>query len=172
MLGDFHEAARIISEPGFPKILPRSDVSDDPTELARAMVAFALGKKAEARPFAEAALSWYQEQSWNPRQQASGMTSIALARALAGHEREALRSVDEGLKRLQSDKYSLEAGLFRAAQVYVVLDRLDDAVAALRELMKGPTYNTTADIVRLEPMFVRLKDDPRFEEILKSAKPL
>ena len=172
MRGDLREAERIISEPEFPAIFLRSDVFDDPTELSRALVAFASGKKADARPFAEAALTWYGKQVWNPRQQALGITHIALAHALAGHERESLRLIEEGLNRLQSDKYNLEAGQYWAAQVYVVLDRIDDAFDMLRELMKGPNYGTSADTLRLEPMFARLKDDPRFEEILKSAKPL
>ena len=170
--GDLREAGHIISEPGFPAICPFSDVLDDPTELSRAVVAFASGKKAEAGPFAEAALAWYEKQVWNPRQQALGMTHVALAHALVGHELEARRLIKEGLARLQTDKFNLETGRIRAAEVYVVLDRIDDAIATIRELMTGPTYNTTADILRLEPMFARLKDHPRFEEILKSAKPL
>ncbi len=39
-------------------------------------------------------------------------------------------------------------------------------------MMKEATYNTSADLVRLEAKFAPLKDDPRFEVILKSAKPL
>lgn len=80
--------------------------------------------------------------------------------------------IEEGLARLQSDKFNLETGRFNAARVYVSLGRIDDAVANLREMMKEATYNTSADLVRLEAMFAPLKDDPRFEVILKSAKPL
>ena len=57
------------------------------------------------------------------------------------------------------------------AQIYLVLDRRDDAFAVLREMMTGPSA-IGPEALRLDPFWARVKDDPRFEEILKLAKPL
>ncbi len=57
------------------------------------------------------------------------------------------------------------------AQVYLVLDRREEAIAVRREMMTGPCP-IGPEQIRLDPLWSRLKDDPRFEEILKLAKPL
>ena len=59
----------------------------------------------------------------------------------------------------------------KVAQVYIVLERRDDAFAALRIMMTEPHY-MGPEQVRLDPLWARVKDDPRFEEILKLAKTL
>ena len=59
----------------------------------------------------------------------------------------------------------------RLGYVYLVLDRRDDALKTLRDLMTGPCL-LGPESIRLDPVWARLKDDPRFEDTLKLAKPL
>ncbi|MBM3851716.1 MAG: hypothetical protein FJ399_01020 [Verrucomicrobia bacterium] len=59
-------------------------------------------------------------------------------------------------------------------RVYALVGPREDALAILRVLMTGPssTYFGTPRVIRLDPCWSRLADDPRFEEILQAAKPL
>jgi hypothetical protein len=53
----------------------------------------------------------------------------------------------------------------------VVAGRDDEAFAVLREVMDNPSADGP-NAYRYDPVWVRLKSDPRFEQILQSAKPL
>jgi hypothetical protein len=56
-------------------------------------------------------------------------------------------------------------------QIYAVLGRNEEALALLRTVIASPEATTPAEW-RCNPFLAKLKDDPRFEEILQSAKPL
>jgi hypothetical protein len=56
------------------------------------------------------------------------------------------------------------------ANVLVVAGRSDEAFAVLREIMDGPSDGPNA--YRYDPVWAGLRNDPRFEQILQSAKPL
>ena len=58
-----------------------------------------------------------------------------------------------------------------AGRTYAAIDRREEALATLRQLMSGLARMSPNEI-RLDPLWSRLKDDPRFEEILNAAKPL
>ena len=57
-------------------------------------------------------------------------------------------------------------------QILVVCSQRDEALATLQAFMTGMSGATAPNEFRFDPIWSRLKDDPRFEEILKSAKPL
>jgi len=61
--------------------------------------------------------------------------------------------------------------MIEVARAYVALGRRDEALALLREATTT-TCQLSPNEIRYDPVLSRLKDDPRFEEILKSAKPL
>ena len=69
------------------------------------------------------------------------------------------------------DAYAGADARLVAGRYLALLGRREDAVAMLREVMRGISRLSPNEI-RLDPLWSRLKDDPRFEEILKSAKPL
>jgi hypothetical protein len=56
-------------------------------------------------------------------------------------------------------------------EILVSLGRREEALACLREMMNEPC-SQSPNAIRADPLWSRLKDDPRFEEILQSAKPL
>ncbi|MDO8544576.1 MAG: hypothetical protein Q7S40_29395 [Opitutaceae bacterium] len=66
---------------------------------------------------------------------------------------------------------SIRLGYQTPMQIHVVLGQKEDALGILRELMTGPCFRGPQE-VRHDPLWSRLNADPRFEEILKSAKPL
>jgi hypothetical protein len=100
------------------------------------------------------------------------MVGIALSDALAGRGETALKLARDAVAwQVEHDRFAVKDVQEVAAQVYLVLDRRDEAFAALRDLFNGPS-TLWPEHVRLDPLWKRVKDDPRFEEILKSAKPL
>ncbi|MFL6543446.1 MAG: hypothetical protein ACJ8I9_09770 [Chthoniobacterales bacterium] len=58
-----------------------------------------------------------------------------------------------------------------AAQIYVVLNERDRAFAALEELAKKPN-GSSPYLIRLNPAYDTIRDDPRFEPVVQkfSAK--
>ena len=60
-------------------------------------------------------------------------------------------------------------------RVYALLGEREIALEILRTLMTGQNSYLifgTPRLVRIDPCWSRLADDPRFDEILKAAKPL
>src|SRR5258708_7299948 len=57
-------------------------------------------------------------------------------------------------------------------RILVIGNRREEALALLREIIAMPAFGTEPNAIRFDPVLSRLKDDPRFEAILKSAKPL
>jgi hypothetical protein len=136
------------------------------------MVAWLIGKRVEARAFAEEALADYQSQTLNPRQKGVAEICMALAHALAGRSDEAVKLAREGYAwQWDHDRYTALDARSAMQWIFLILDRRDDAFALLRDQMTGITMSGP-EMIRLDPFWRRVKDDPRFEEILKLAKPL
>lgn len=97
---------------------------------------------------------------------------VARANAFAGRTADAIPELQAGLAlALKLDAYGGRAAMADVARAYVALGRRDEALALLRTMMTT-TCSLSPNEIRLDPLLSRLKDDPRFEEILKSAKPL
>jgi hypothetical protein len=176
--GDLVAAERLLADPKFPAVVSfdpiyANSIVSDPAVLKRALVAFLLGKAEAARAFADATVAYFQTQTWNPRQKGMVMVDTALAHALAGRADEALQLLREGYAwQLTHDRHEALIARPIVARTYLVLGRRDDAFAVLRELMTGPSFGTGPEGTRLDPFWARVKDDPRYEEYLKLAKPL
>ena len=97
---------------------------------------------------------------------------LARAEAYASRGGEAVRDARAAAATaLQQDVYNGIEVKNDLGRIYVVLDRREKALAVLREILTMPLYQSPNEL-RFDPLWSRLKDDPRFEEILKSAKPL
>ena len=68
------------------------------------------------------------------------------------------------------DQLSLINMQFVYGQVLIVSGAREEAFALLREIMGGMGQQAPSQF-RLDHFWSRLKDDPRFEEILKTAQP-
>jgi hypothetical protein len=97
---------------------------------------------------------------------------MARAKAFAGRTAEAVSELQMVTAlALKLDAYSGVAAMVEAGRAYAALGRREDAFALLKVLMNGPA-SLSPNEFRIDPLWSRLNDDPRFEEILKLAKPL
>jgi len=170
--GDLAVVDRVLTNSPLPYIPSPVRVINEPVALYRALVAFMQGRQGEAHAFASDAMVYFRSVQWTYRQEPASMVDTALALALAGRSDEALKLAREGFALQTNRDVFAAAGLIpRLAQVYLVLDRREDALGALRDMMTGPC-TCGPEEVRIDPLWLRVKDDPRFGSILDSAKPL
>ncbi len=170
--GDLAAAEHVLTNPPQTTIFSYHSVINDPIARARALVAWLRGQRDEARVFADEAIAYYRAKTWNPRQTGAVQIGMALSHALAGRGDEAVKLARETYAWQKTyDAFDATAVLAITAQVYLVLDRRDDALGTLRAMLAEPC-SLGPERIRLDPLWARVKDDPRFEEILRSAKPL
>jgi tetratricopeptide (TPR) repeat protein len=173
--GNAVEADRILADARMPPAIDwYTTVIKDPVALHQALVAFLRGDRARAQERADATIAYFRAGDWAPRQETSVMLGTALVHALAGRGEEAVRLARAGVSQAKSqDAFEAIHKVVMLGQIYAALDRRDEAFAVLHELMTGPSLrHFGSQYVRHDPLWSRLKDDPRFEEILQRAKPL
>lgn len=96
---------------------------------------------------------------------------MARAKAFAG-DGAAVAELEAGAAlAVKLDAYAGRGALLEAGRALTALGRKEEALAMLRAVVAGPSLMSPNEI-RIDPLWSRLKDDPRFEEILKAAKPL
>jgi TolB-like protein len=172
LAGDYTAAARALADPRLTTLAQPSATIGDPVALHRALVAFLRGDREAAQQFADEALAFYGERSWLPRQEPFVRLGRAQAAAFSGRTADAVREVQAAVEQVTGrDEFSEAVARLEVARIYTALGQREPALAALRELMKGMTVFSPNEM-RHDPLLSRLKDDPRFEEILRAAKPL
>jgi len=171
--GDYTAADQALADPALTTIPELgSTVINDPVTLHRALLAFVRGEPEAARAFADQAITFYRQSGWNQRQQPWVRMRIAMAEAWAGHPAEAVRDAQAAMTEMSTrDSYDTVNLRPMLGAIYLSLGQREEAVACLRQMMLEPT-SLSPNEVRIDPLWSRLKDDPRFEEILRSAKPL
>ena len=108
-----------------------------------------------------------------PRQEPGALLGVALAHAFAGRPTEALRDARKALAdQTKRDAYAGALTRNDYGRILIICGRRDEALETLRALSGGYLGMHTPAELRYEPIWSRLKDDPRFEEILRSTKPL
>jgi TolB-like protein/Tfp pilus assembly protein PilF len=171
--GDYSMASRTLAASPS-KTMPErgSTVIIDPVALHLAFLAFLRGDPAAARSSADQAIDFYRKTNWNLRQQPWVRMRIAMAEAWSGRRDEALRDGPAALAEM-SGQDAFDAAILREmlGEIQVALGQTDEAFAGLRTMMKAPCVLSPNEI-RFGPLWSRLNGDPRFEEILQSAKPL
>jgi tetratricopeptide (TPR) repeat protein len=169
---DLKEAGKILSNPKLTVIPDEGEMILDPVALHRAMLAFLTGQEKAAKAAAEEALDYYRRSPWTPRQMPWVEMHIAWAEALAGRGDAALAQANKTFAALGSPE-NFDALWMRPqiAYVHLLLGRSDDALAVLKEMMARPCWPSPNEI-RSDPLWAKLKGDPRFEQTLRAAKPL
>jgi len=171
--GDLATADRVLTDPRVTFVTNADGSINDPVALHRAFVAYLLGRPDDARRYADDAIESYHRLAWSPRQGPWVRLGIARAEAYAGRIEEAVRdgkaALDEEVRR---DSFSSLEMRDEYGKILVIGDRRDEALAILREAIALPMPLRTPNGIRYDLVWARLKDDPRFDEILKSAKPL
>ncbi len=170
--GDRETIDRLLNDPSRQFINSEQSIVNDPVSLHRAALAFLEGKTDDAVREANAAIAYYRAGEWKPRQEVWVLLGLARAESYAGRADEAMHDAGEALARsVKEDAWDAVFIRPEVGRVYAALGRRDEALAVLRDMMTKPSGMTPRQ-VRDDPFWSRLKDDPRFEEILQSAKPL
>jgi tetratricopeptide (TPR) repeat protein len=171
--GDYAAADQALADRSL-TTLPESGstVINDPVTLYRASLAFLRGDAEAARTFADQAITFYRDSVWNQRQQPWVRMRVAMAEAWAGRPADAVRDAQAAMTEMSiRDSYDTVNLRPMLGAIYVSVGQREEAIACLRQMMQEPT-SLSPNEARIDAFWSRLKDDPRFEEILKSAKPL
>lgn len=170
--GDLAAADRALVDPRLETVLGLGGVVSEPVALHRAQIAWLENRPEDARRLADEAIAYYRGRPWSARQQPVVQMDLARAHALAGRKEVALREAETAMAaQIKLDVFTAWNQRFVYGRLLVTCDRHAEALGVLREYMDGYGLSPPAEI-RLDPFWSRLKDDPRFEEILKSVKPL
>ncbi|HEY5080098.1 MAG TPA: hypothetical protein VII43_09625, partial [Opitutaceae bacterium] len=171
--GDLAAVDLVLADPSLTRIANTDGTIDDPVALHRAFIAFLRGRSDEAHRFAGAAIEDYHHHEWAPRQVPWAKMGEARAEAYDGRPEEAVRDAKATLDyEVSHDLYSAIAMRNEYGQLLVLCNRRDEAISVLQEILSLPMFPLTLNGTRFDPVWSRLKDDPRFEEALKSAKPI
>ncbi len=173
LAGDLVGAARALQAPRLLTIISNVDLSiNEPVALHRAQVAFLQGEAGVAAREADEAIAYFRSQTWTPRQRPYVLLGIARAQAFAGRASDAAPDAQKALSQVAGHDAFAEMSLrLEAARMHAALNQREEALRLLREVLSGPCGWSPREI-RFDPLLSRLKVDPRFEEILKAAKPL
>lgn len=168
--GDLNAAEQALADPRLKTLTGSGGVMALPTSYLRAGIALLRGDQAAARVHAEEATKIFQAGPWAPRQERLARLYLALLRTFTGDaDLPGIMAQLDQLARYDSLMMAVVWG--ETAEVLAVTGHREEALTCLRRLLAGPS-NQSPNELRDDPFLVSLKSDPRFEEILKSAKPL
>jgi TolB-like protein len=173
LAGDFAEAERVLrGADATVSITMFGPASREPTPLHRAYTAFFRGDAAAARTSAEEALAALRTApaSWRTENQR------AEAEVLAGRPDAAVARLEALRTRLRGTDAVTELWVhYHLAYICALADRREEAIATLRQVASAPSafprYLTWRELPR-HPVWRRLADDPRLEEIVRSVRAL
>jgi serine/threonine-protein kinase len=138
---------------------------------AKAWVHLGLGQPAVARAYWDSS-SVYQEARFAA--DSTYPVDLRFAYAGSGRHAEALRITQEMLATLpvpttppiSPDTVDRVVLLQRAAPIYVMVGEYDEAIAYLEELVSTPS-NYSVGLLRVDPLWDPLRDNPRFQALLE-----
>jgi TolB-like protein len=168
--GDYAAAAKALSDPKLKTAPGLGGTVEEPVALHRAFMARLLGQTQLAATEAAAATAYLQAGKWTRRQLPLVKLALVRAAAYGGRNGEARRLADELMSELHGDDFIDEGNVLGGlGHVYALLGARDQAFDCLKKLV---ARSARLRFAHDDPFWSLLKDDPRFEEILKTAKPL
>jgi TolB-like protein len=172
LAGDLEGAESAISSPELTIVDNDTGSITNPVELLRAYVAYLLGKNDAAKAFGGQAVAAFRQRKWTRRQLPWAHMGIARAEAYQGDLDAAVRDSKQSVEEMKAlDAYDVTFMQYEYGKILLIAGRNEEALSILAVMISGP-----GDIVPksypYDPVWVRLKGDPRFQAILDSAKPL
>ena len=168
--GDLAAAEQVLADPRLTTLPTTGQVFSMPVSFLRAELALLRGDKTAAKKDATHAIATLQAGRWSPRQEPAVRVGLARARVCAS-DAGAVRELQQAMEQwVQRDKF-LSMSWIEAARTLAAAGHIEEALDGLRRLFAGPSSESPTAI-RHDPYFAKLKSDPRFEEILRAAKPL
>jgi TolB-like protein len=172
LAGDLLAADRALSSPELTSVGNETGSITDPVSLLRAYVAYLLGRNDAAKALGKQAISAYRQAKWTRRQQPWAHFGIARAEAYQGDTEAAVRDARKAVDEMRAiDAYDTTFLNYEYGKVLVIAGRNDEALTVLAVLIAGPG-DYVSKSYPYDPVWGRLKDDPRFQPILDSEKPL
>ncbi len=169
-VGDLAAAEQTLADPRQAWLPDTGSVITLPVSLFRAELALLRGDGVTAKKHAAEASTAFRSRQWSPRQESAVAVARARARVCAG-ETGAVRELQQALEQLvRRDKF-LRLSSVDSVRTLAAAGHNEEALDCLRQFFTGPTTLTPGEL-RVDPFFAKLKSDPRFEEILRAAKPL
>jgi TolB-like protein len=170
--GDLATAEREISNPDIKTLTSATGSITYPADLDRAYMAYLLGKKETAKTFADQAISACRTATWTRRQLPWSHMCIAEGEAYEGDTEVAVRDGKAAMDEMNAfDAFDGVAIRFNYATILVIAGRNDEALAVLREAYAHPLEIAPRSLL-YDPIWGRLKGDPRLAEILDNVKSL
>jgi TolB-like protein len=172
--GDFAAAEQYLASPLATHVGP-GGVVNNPVALYRAITRQAQGDRSQAREQALEARRYFEGRKWTNRQQSLVAAELALCHALAGERALAQETLARSreLQKLRPDAFIAAEIRSVWGMVLLVLGDREGALAELREMAAGASpLALPPPYLRFDPFWSQLKDDPRFEEFIRSTKPL
>ena len=92
--------------------------------------------------------------------------------ARLGNRDEVEREADALLQRTRKDAWRFPRSEEVVARAYAILGDVDRAIPLLKDALSAPCLNgLTPALLRLDPSWDSLRNDPRFQELIAEKKP-
>jgi TolB-like protein/Flp pilus assembly protein TadD len=149
--------------------LPLAAFDDDPATWAavRAQIYALRSDAARARIYADSALTAYDEQLRESPDDAQLHVLRGLALAYLGRKAEAIAEGERGV--VLSASRRIQIGFYcehQLARIYIITGEPEKAIDSIERLMKEG-YWLSPGLLRIDPNFAPLRDNPRFQQLAK-----
>jgi TolB-like protein len=149
----------------------RTGANDQSYAILKAQVLAFMGRQDAARQLLQPKMPGYRKTLVAlPVNSGNGQVArfqLAMAETILGNGQQALTLTADGLQLLspEKDKANGSASLGQAARVYAMLGRTDLLLPMLARIraLKGTDMATSAAILRLDPVFDKVRNDPGFQ---------
>jgi serine/threonine protein kinase/Flp pilus assembly protein TadD len=141
-----------------------------PEDLLVAYVYSLLGNKALAEKHFDAAIRVLQQKIKENPDDSRLYTSLGLAYAGLGKKSEAIREGKKGYDLLPISREAWRGThrLLDLAQIYTMTGEKDLAIKAIGELINRPTDALSVSLLKIDPVWDPLRDDPDFQKLINN----